>query len=124
MVRPTTLVQATHLPQIDYTQLLVFSDLTTDEHEQLCWLNVEYDDEKRIYRKHTEAIAKVQIEILQTVAIRHFTYTRGPTTHVVMVKLQDRFKQTDYTRMIELRSNWESLTKSTKVTDADKWLQL
>ena len=63
MVRPTTLVTASHPPQIDYTRPTAFSDLTSDEREQLRWLNVEYDDDKRIYRKHTEAIAKVRIEI-------------------------------------------------------------
>ena len=45
-------------------------------------------------------------------------------THVVIVKLQNRFKQTNYTRKIELRTNWGSLAKSIKVTDANEWLQL
>ena len=122
MVRPITLVTASHPPQIDYTRPTAFSDLTSDEREQLRWLNVEYDDDKRIYRKHTEAIAKVRIEIQRTVAKRHFTYTRAATTHAVMVKLRNRFKQTDYARMMELRSAWESLMRSTKVADTNEWL--
>ena len=59
VIRPTTFVPASHPPQIDHTRPTAFSDLTSDEREQLRWLNVEYDDDKRIYRKHTEAIAKV-----------------------------------------------------------------
>ena len=96
VVRPTTFVPASHPPQIDYTRPTAFSDLTSDEREQLRWLNVEYDDDKRIYRKYTEVITKVRIEIQRTVAKRHYTYARGATTHAVIVKLRNRFKQTDY----------------------------
>ena len=96
MVRSPISVSASQPPQTDSTRPAVFSDLTSDEREQLRWLNVEYDDNKRIYRKHTEAIAKVRIEILRTVAVRHYTYTRAALTHVVMVKLRNQFKQTDY----------------------------
>jgi hypothetical protein len=104
-------------------QPTAYSDLDANEREQLRWMNVEYDDDKRIYRKHTEAIAKVRMEIQRTVAVRHFIYTRGETTHVVMVKLRDRFKQTDYAYMMEHHPIWTSLTKSTKVINTDDWLQ-
>jgi hypothetical protein len=49
-----------------------YSDLDANEREQLRWMNVEYDDDKRIYRKHTEAIAnKVRMEIQRTATILH-----------------------------------------------------
>ena len=69
----------------------------SDECEQLCWLNVDYDNNKRIYHKHTKALAKVWIKIQQTVDQQHYTYTNAATTHVVMVKLHNQFKQTDHT---------------------------
>ena len=68
MIRPTTSVLANDSTQPATTRPTLFSDLTADEYEQLRWLNVEYDDDKRIYRKHTEAIAKVRIEIQRIVA--------------------------------------------------------
>src|SRR6266536_4996163 len=98
MVRNPIIVLASDPSQIETTRLAVFSDLTADEREQLRWLNVDYDDDKRIYRKHTEALAKVRIEIQRTVDQRHYTYTNAATTHAVMVKLRNRFKQTDHAR--------------------------
>ncbi|PVH75543.1 hypothetical protein DL98DRAFT_593049 [Cadophora sp. DSE1049] len=123
-VRPTPEMIKPGVPGINgEPRPTTYSDLDANEREQLRWMNVEYDDDKRIYRKHTEAIAKVRMEIQRTVAIRHFIYTRGETTHAVMVKLRDRFKQTDHARMMELHATWTSLTKSTKVINTDEWLQ-
>ena len=105
MVQSPIVIPASHPPQTDDTRPAVFSDLTSDEHKQLRWLNVDYDDNKRIYHKHTKALAKVQIKIQRTVDQRHYTYTNAATMHVVMVKLRNQFKQTDHAQMMELRSD-------------------
>ena len=63
MVRNPIIVPASDPSQIESTRPAVFSDLTADKREQLRWLNVDYDNDKRIYRKYTEALAKVRIEI-------------------------------------------------------------
>lgn len=120
----------TNSPITQYTPVLrewhyrqaMFSELDPAEREQLRFLNEEYSEDKRVYRKRTEALAKVLIEIIRTVSVKHTTYTKGETTHEVMVKLKNRFRQSDYARKMELQVNWDSLCHTTKVHDHDNWL--
>ena len=51
MIRPTTSVLANDSTQPTTTRPTLFSDLIVGEREQLRWLNVEYNDNKRIYHK-------------------------------------------------------------------------
>jgi hypothetical protein len=101
-----------------------FSDLSSDEREQLRWLNADYDDNKRTYRKEMESLGKIRVKIQESVDPKHFVYTRGDTAHEVLSKLNARFKPTDYAKKQELRNTWLSLQKSTKVTETEDWLQM
>jgi hypothetical protein len=40
-----------------------------------------------------------------------------------MLRLQQRFKPTDFTRAAELREQWDSLSRTTVVVNFPKWLQ-
>jgi hypothetical protein len=81
-----------------------FSDLDANQREQLRWLNAKYDDNKRRYNKQTEALAKIQTRIQDTVDPIHFVYTKAPSPYDVIVRLAKRFKLTDYARKQELRT--------------------
>ena len=65
-----------------------FSDLSSDEREQLRWMNADYDDNRQAYQKEMEAIGKIRVKIQESVDPKHFVYTRGDTAHEVLIKLK------------------------------------
>jgi Reverse transcriptase (RNA-dependent DNA polymerase) len=101
----------------------LYSHLNADERDHLKWLITQYDDDRRVVRRIHDGIAAVRKEIQKTVANEHFSYTKGKC-HAVMVKLKNRFKETNFQHKWQLTDTWDGLKKSTKVIDTDAWLAL
>ena len=76
--------------------------VTPEERSHFHWLVQDYQEEKKEFNSRIKAIAKLKTRIIETVDSTHFVYTQGPTTHAVMLRLQQRFKPTDFTRTAEL----------------------
>ena len=101
-----------------------FSDLTPDEKEQLRWLQEEYIEDRKAYRRKKEALAKIRTKIQESIDPDHFVYTMDQeSTYDIMVKLKNRFKPTDLARKKDLKREWLALSKTGKTTDVDQWLQ-
>jgi hypothetical protein len=101
----------------------LFADLTLEERSHFHWLVQDYQEEKKEFNSRVKAIAKLKTRIIETVDSTHFVYTQGPTTHAAMLRLQQRFKPTDFTRAAELREQWDSLSRTTVVVNFPEWLQ-
>ena len=101
----------------------LYSDLSPSEQDHLRLLMLQYDEDKRYWRKQVEGMAKLRVKIQETVAVDNHVYTRGPTAYAAIVKLQNRFKPTDEARESELTDTWNTLVGTNKVSDIDTWLQ-
>ena len=101
----------------------LYSDLTIDEREQYRMLQTFYVDEIRGFKKQVGAIAKLRTKIQESIDPKLISYAKAETTHAMLVKLRDRFKPTDYNRILDARARWISLQNSNKVQDIEAWLQ-
>ena len=81
---------------------MLYSDLNTNKQELFRLLTIQYEEDKRYWRKQIEGFAKLRVKIQETVAVDNHVYTQEPTIHTVIVKLQNRFKSTDEARESEL----------------------
>lgn len=100
-----------------------YSDLNQDERDYLRSLVSQYEEDRRDYKRQKEALARIRTKIQETLDPRHFVYARDESPYKVLVRLQERFRPTDYARKQELRTTWLSLQRTNKVTDLEAWLQ-
>ena len=101
----------------------LYSDLSPSEQDYLRLLILQYNEDKRYWRKQVEGIAKLRVKIQETIAVDNYVYTRGPTAYIAIVKLQNRFKPTNEARELELTNTQNTLVRTNKVSDIDIQLQ-
>jgi len=101
-----------------------FSDLSTAEQAQLQMQQQLHLHKLRLHEEKVKAMGKLRTRIQQTIAKRHFQYTRRCTYAWEMMRnLKNRFAPTDKAREQEVSNAWLMATnKPQRGKSIEKWV--
>jgi hypothetical protein len=101
-----------------------FSQLSTDEKEQLQQLQSDYNYDRKEYNRKRKTLAEIRVRIVESIKRDYVAYThKCETVHDILVKLKDRIAPTDKIRKRELIEQYKSACKPPKSQGIDQWIQ-
>src|ERR1700730_10239084 len=101
-----------------------YSELSTDEREQLRQLQSDYNYERKEYDRKRKALADIRVEIIKSIKRDFISYTHNTeTVYDLLVKLKDRIAPTDKIRKRELITAYKAACKPPKAQNVEQWIQ-
>jgi hypothetical protein len=101
-----------------------FSDLSTDEREQLHQLQADYNNDRKDYDRKRKALADIRIQIVETIKRDYVSYTHNcDSVYDILVKLEERIAPTDKIRERELIEQYKAACKPPEAQGIEQWIQ-
>jgi len=111
-------------PPADGEVTTAYSDLSTDEREQLRQLQSDYNYDRKEYDRKRRALADIRKQIVETIKRDYVSFThKCDTVHDILVRLKDRIAPTDKIRERELIEQYKSACKPPKAQNIEQWIQ-
>jgi hypothetical protein len=101
-----------------------YSQLSTDEKEQLRQLQADYNYDRKEYDRKRKALADIRIRIVESLKRDYISYThRCESVYDLLVKLKERIAPTDKIRERELIEQYKTACKPPKAQGIEQWIQ-
>ncbi len=111
-------------PQAEGLPSTTFSQLSTDEKEQLRQLQSDYNYDRKEYDRKRKALADIRIRIVESLKRDYISYTHHcDSVYDLLVKLKERIATTDKIRERELIEQYKTACKPPKAQGIEQWIQ-